>query len=467
MQSQSRILTTDVNSFSVADEAHSQIAVARTPAKQLPNSGLRVRCRDIEIQSTPPELATLDASSFLKLAEGSLSDCQELLQDLEIAIQECLRSDTPVREAQLNVDQLVDSFQTFTQSVQIQLGNERSVGLFDGSCGFADTSRAHADILECNIFQADLSRTGDKTIRVGIEEVASRARIRLAEFAFADGLLADAAFELRGAAGSETFTFSEGTTANQIVGMVNLFADRTGVSAKIVNSGIELLSTNWGTDAFVSFGLISEGASGRVQDNLSTTMATGTDAQGTINGVPAFGSGNTLRIRTASLDLQVVVGELADGTLTFRITAGGVDLSLPEMQARIGIGSLSIAHLGGPAGRLYEITSGQRLALDRDPGRSLQIVREALAYVSNLRERMSAYHETLIGVCDSRNDNAEKIETTTSFESHPNNANVKPRFLSPKRSQDFGLTPHSKRSQTAPILVQPGTSVLHVGAGDF
>ena len=202
------------------------------------------------------------------------------------------------------------------------------------------------------------------------------------------GLKDDLVFQLNGGDGAETFNFGAGTTADQVASAVNLVKDSTGVGAEIdaVTGDLVFTSTEYGSDSRVGVEIISEGAGGDFATNLSTTNAKGTDVEASINGVEANGDGNSFSINTSTLDLTLTVDDGSDTDFTFSITGGGAKFQLgPDVvsnqQASLGIGAVSTGKLGGSAGRLYELGSGQARSLTNDSAGAAKIIDEVIGKV--------------------------------------------------------------------------------------
>ena len=257
----------------------------------------------------------------------------------------------------------------------------------------------------------------------------------------------DLVFQINGSDGAETFQFGAGTTAEQVAAAVNLVSDSTGVTAD-TSDGLTFTSSDYGSDALVNIEVISEGPAGGFAAALSSDRDTGSDIQARVNGTQASGRGNSFSINTASLDLSVSVEEGSSANFNFSITGGGARYQLGSgvrgsQQARIGIGSVSTGQLGGPAGRLYEIGSGQSSSLSNDVASAAQIVDEVISSISQTRGRLGAFQSTTLAsnLNNLSNSRANLQEAESSI-----------------RDADFAQ--ESANLTRAQILVQSGTNVL-------
>jgi len=263
------------------------------------------------------------------------------------------------------------------------------------------------------------------------------------------GLATDVVFELGGESGSQVFQIAAGTTIDQLVSQINLVAEATGVQAVANGDTLELVSTAYGEDASISLNVINEDASGTFSTELgATTLVTGTDVVAKINGIDASGDGNSLRVNTSTLDIELSLEDGFSGTVEFSITGGGAQFQLgPEVvanqQARIGIGSLNTAQLGGVSGKLYQLAEGGSASLATDTALASKIVDEAIGQVTGLRGRLGAFQATALE--SNLVSLSETVNNLTEAESSI-------------RDADFAA--ESARLTRNQILIQSGTNVL-------
>jgi flagellin len=274
----------------------------------------------------------------------------------------------------------------------------------------------------------------------------------------AGGLLDDVTFQLSGAAGSQTFSFTAGAEISDIVSAINAQSGATGVTAAANNSdGLTFSSTGVGSSASVKVDVVSDDGSkaftnGLVTHGTSTaaTQATGTDVQGTINGITASGSGNTLSINNANLSASVTIKTGTSGQSNFTITGGGALFQLgPNVtgseQADLGIQSVNTTSLGGSAGLLYQLGSGGTAALATSPSVANSIVSQAISQVSDLRGRLGAFQSTTLeSNVSALNDTLQNLTSAQSS------------------IQDADFAAESANLTRAQVLVQSGVSVLAV-----
>ena len=269
------------------------------------------------------------------------------------------------------------------------------------------------------------------------------------------GISADLVFELAGSNGSEVFNVLAGASIDELKAQIDLVSDATGVTATVSGTTLQLKSSGYGSDALVDLRILSEG-SGTVPAGTFTTAVgagsrnTGTDVAAKVNGIDATGSGNRLSINTAALDLSLNVAAGFVGSIAFNITGGGAKFQLgPDVvsnqQARIGIGSVNTAQLGGVSGLLYQLALGGSADLATDPNKAAQIVTEAIDQVTTLRGRLGAFQRTLLET--NKNALSDTLISLTDAESSIRDADFAAETAALTRAQ---------------ILVQSGTTVLQI-----
>jgi flagellin len=270
------------------------------------------------------------------------------------------------------------------------------------------------------------------------------------------GGLADAVvFELAGSNGAEVLSFGVGTSLSQLVTGINLVKDATGVEATANGTTLELTSVGYGSKAVVDIRVITEGTGSSPSGVFTTAVGqrardTGADIVANVNGIAATGSGNNLSINTATLDLSATVAAGFTGQIDFSIIGGGALFQLgPDVvsnqQARLGIGSVNAARLGGASGKLYELGAGGSADLSTDTTKAASIVTEAIDQVTTLRGRLGAFQRTLLET--NKNALNDTLVNLTDAESQIRDADFAEESASLTRAQ---------------ILVQSGTTVLQI-----
>jgi flagellin len=386
------------------------------------------------------------ANQLIATADSALSQISSLLTDIRGLVVEAANtgvlSDEQIAANQLQVDSSLEAIDRISQVTTFQ-GRK----LLDGSLDFQFTYTAGgATVEDLNIDQANLGTAGSVNVEVVITAAATQAQITNAALPLTDSLVV----KIAGQKGTEVFTFELGATVTQIVDAVNLVSDATGVEATDNGGTLELDSVDYGSAAFVDVEVIEEGALGTFEAGLSATRVEGTDIVASVNGVTANGTGNTLSINTATLDLSLTVADGSTTQVDFTIGGGGALFQLgpnvvSNQQARIGLRSVNTGVLGGVDGRLYELRSGNDADLSTDARTATLIVDASINKITFLRGRLGAFQRTTL-----ETNIASLSDTITNLTEAE----------SAIRDADFAA--ETARLTRAQILVQSGTAVLQI-----
>lgn len=381
-------------------------------------------------------------------------------------------------DAQSELNQSLQAMHSIVDETECAEWRETTGGkLLDGSLAFITTAAASSAIEDLQIFRAYLHASGDLPVVIQVTQTAKKAELLVPAAALGNGLIADLALELTGDLGSETFTFATGTTADQIAAMFNLFADSTGVEARITGKGgLSLRSLQFGSKAHVSLSVISEPNYGRFAEKLPVNQAIGRDIEVTVNGVPASGKGRSFSVCTAVLDMDATIAEDSQsGTLRCKVTGGGIAVAVNGHNSRFGIESMRPFHLGSTQGRLFQLGSGQKHCLAEDPVGALRIVQASVAKVTRCRDRLTEYRFSLNqnsafrdwqtarnpSIAPASNDLRSRERATSRFPRYPSSVLAEAMHSLPSPEELPSRRPNRAASMD-PILVQAGPSLLSI-----
>ena len=303
------------------------------------------------------------------------------------------------------------------------------------------------NISNLDIQQANFGTASSISVQIEVDTQATQASLTYS----AGSLSSDLILEIGGSNGFEVFNFGNTTTQSQVRDAINLVSDSTGVTATVSGSDLVLNSSSYGSKSFVSARAL-QGDFVTYDSGSVSDRDTGSDVSLRINGVQATGDGLVASLNTSTLDLSFNVNEnVSDGDqINFSITGGGAIFQLgPEVtsnqQARIGIGGVSTAKLGGVNGTLFELRSGGAKSLTNDVKSAGRVIEEVISQVTGLRGRLGAFQratlETNIFTL------SDALENLTDAESSI-------------RDADFAK--ESAALTRAQILVTAGTSVLAI-----
>ncbi len=417
------------------------------------------------------------ADQVVNIAEGGLQEVNSLLLEVQNLIGSSANDAGLSAEEksanQLQIDSILQTIDRIASTTSFE-----GVKLLNGTYDFNVTGQ-NAKVQDLQINAAKLASGGTRDVAVVVTASAQHGALFLSAGGTQLDLTASDSkfeFELAGAKGSRQFSFASGTTLAAIASSVNTFSTVTGVSAVASGNYLELKSTDYGSDEFVSFKISNRGgqtgavfqASAANENTYTTTGVatfasltnavkdTGADVGATINGINATSKGRTTRINTDFLDLAVTLsagGSQALGSFTaFTITGGGAKFNLgPNVdilnQVSIGIKNVATRNLGDTTdGYLSELASGQNFnVVDGDLDTAQKIVNAAIDQVSSLRGRLGAFQKNVVG--STINALGVALENTSAAESSI-------------RDTDFASeTAQLTRSQ---ILVSAATNTLQL-----
>jgi flagellin len=400
---------------------------------------------------------TQRASLMLGTAETALGQVSSLLNDIRGLVTEAANtgaiSESEIAANQLQVDSSLEAINRIARSTTFQ-GRR----LLDGSLDFVtNAGTGFGSVRDLTIKEANLGVTSVMDVNVSIRQAATQASL-VNTFDLSGDLPTDIVFQLSGATGAEAFEFRVGTTLEQIIDAINMVSDATGVEASQgATDNLVLTSTTYGSKGLVAIEIISETPRPAPDNDFpftagfgGTRRATGEDIEGLVNGYAAKGDGNRLTITAATLSLDLTVADGSSTDIEFSITGGGALFQVgPEVvsnqQARMGIGSMNSAQLGGVTGRLYSLRSGGENDLSTAPGQASRIVNEVIDKVTNIRGRLGAFQRTTL----ESNMNSLSDTLTNLVEAE-----------STIRDADFAK--ESAALTRAQILTQSGMSVLAI-----
>ncbi|HYD00219.1 MAG TPA: flagellin, partial [Phycisphaerales bacterium] len=200
------------------------------------------------------------ADQIANIAEGGLQEVSNLLTDLRGLITATANgaglSGEEKQANQLQIDSILQTIDRISDSTNFQ-----GVKLLNGNMDFT-TSSVSANVSDFRINAAKLNAGATMAVTANVTTSAQRGAM-LVDFNAA-GIVTTSAgklftIEVAGASGSREFSFSNGTTMAQAVTAINSFKDVLGVSAAASStSGLDIRSTEFGSDQFVSVKVIED-----------------------------------------------------------------------------------------------------------------------------------------------------------------------------------------------------------------
>jgi flagellin len=418
-----------------------------------------------EISSVSQAMSNIErASNVIATTEAALSEISNLLVDIKGLTVEAANtggfSKEEIEANQLQIDSAIESITRISNSTSFA-----GLKLLNGSLEYITSGVDAASISDVDIYAANFGTA--TTIPISVEVIASAETAQLfvsGNTAGAPGaFLSSVEFEITGPNGVQVISVASGTALSAVVFNINQVADATGISAYLVDpfdqtSGMVINSQAVGSDAFVSVRKLNS-ASGDffqtfdAQNGSPVLRDTGEDVLALVNGNLALGDGETISLRSQTVNMEMTLTRTAAQTLgatSYTIIGGGADFQIgPSIDTaqRVGFGIASVAssHLGNQTvGFLNSVASGgaNSLVAGRQAEASI-IVDTAIDQIAVLRGRLGAFERNTLDT--TYNSQSIALENLTASESRV-------------RDTDFAKeTAELTRSQ---VLVSAGTSVL-------
>ncbi len=391
------------------------------------------------------------ASNVIATAEAALSEVASLLLNVKDLVVEAANSGALSREEieanQLQVDSAIESITRISNTTTFA-----GLRLIDGSLDYITSGVANSAFTSLQINQANFGSADYIPVNVEVITSAQQAELQFR----ASAVTGTVTLEINGIEGVDTLTFASGTGAGAIISAVNRIQDVTGVqavaiSSSNINSGVQFVSTGWGSRQFVAVRAQAGSFSTVDVDGASRTRDTGRDAQATINGALTVGDGLKVKLNTSTLDMELELNDaFGQGSQSFAITGGGALFQLgskvnANQQVNIGIQSVAASKLGdNDIGYLNDVIAGGNASLiSGNADKASKILEKAIQQVAVMRGRLGAFEKNTLET--SINSMQVALENVTASESSI-------------RDADFAYeTAQLTRNQ---ILTQAGTSVL-------
>jgi flagellin len=267
--------------------------------------------------------------------------------------------------------------------------------LLSGALAYQASSIDTSQLAHTSIYAARITEGGTKRVVVEVQSAAE-----LAQMSFGATTTSAVTVELSGRMGTDILSFQSGSTQAEVRDAINSITDATGIRAAVSGGSLVLVSTEYGSDAFVSVRSINGTFMGSTITTGSTQRDDGFDPNVMVNGQRAYTSGLQVDTRTQGLEARFYLTSgfaVQTTTSTFYITGGGALFQItPQVnlqgQLHMGIESTSTANLGNTitgflsdirSGGVYEVARRNFIAAEN-------IITEAINQVSSQRGRMGA-----------------------------------------------------------------------------
>ncbi len=321
------------------------------------------------------------AKSLISTADTAAADIVEKLGEarkLALEVAGGTLSSADKLSKQTALDDLLDGID---RAAQTEYDSQR---LLDGTSGFQLSGLNAAQFLDVDVISKQV--TSDVTVNVNVTTTALQGTKD-----YSGGVLGGATtLEVTGANGTAVLELESGATTQEITDAFNSVSYLTGVTATRVDAtDIDFTTVDYGSAATISI---------TATTGTFTTTGTGTgrDAVATVNGRSFTANGTAFSVATGQVSLQFDIAAAASGALTaFTVSGNGLEFQVsPNVYdtARIGLANLTTASLGGTAGKVSSLRSGQTNAIDTgDATTAIQVIDQALSEARAAQVRIGSF----------------------------------------------------------------------------
>ena len=392
------------------------------------NSGKDDPAGLIALQGINAELRAVESSlvnnqrtdSMLTVADQAFGEVSNLLGEIQTLVQSSASdANLTAGEVAANQAQIDDALAAIDRIVNTTNFNGKR--LLDGSFAIQTAGVSNTTVENLRIFSRS-QVTSDTMLNISRVASAQTATATLAGLTPAATARTSGSSQvvIAGALGTANLTIVSAQTQAQVISTINAAKDQTGVSAMVTATGIDLSSTTYGKDSFVSVSVLSGGAinssygtattdGSTANDIAAVSKTAGIDANITINGQTAGSDGLDIVYSANGLSLGFTLsesfgsGEMASTAASFTVKAeGGATFQLgttSSTRATIGIDSLASYNLGGGNGtaKLSELQSGGAVDLRTDVAGALDSVRSAISQLASTQGRIGGFQKFQVG----------------------------------------------------------------------
>ncbi|RMF81573.1 MAG: hypothetical protein D6744_07010 [Planctomycetota bacterium] len=358
--------------------------------KDDPAGLIAMRSLDTELTAVNSALVNNQRTdSMLSVADSALDEVASLVNEIEsLAVASANQDGLSADEIAANQAQVDNALAAIDRIIGTTEFNGKK--LLDGSFGINSSGVDATKITDLKVF----SRVTDNTdLTVSVTGAASQAAFTLATTSASS----DTTISVQGKDGTATFDITAGENLSAIAAKINAATAQTGVTASATGTNLTLLSSDYGSSAFVRVTVISGDTS-----NINAGNDYGVDASVTVNGQTAAVDGLDVSYQAngVSVSFSLTAGYnngTVTGDETFTITDGGATFQLgteSTTRSTIGIDGLYTQQLGSAAkGFLQSLRGGGTNSLVNNPNQAAAIAREAAKQVAKVQGRLGGFQK--------------------------------------------------------------------------
>lgn len=415
------ITVTNTNSLALLNILN-KTSIAQTDSLTRLSTGSRINSgKDdpaglIAASSLQSELNSVNASltnnqrtdSILNVADKSLNEVSSLLDEIQsLALSSANEDALSASEIAANQAQIDNALEAIDRIIGTTEFNGKK--LLDGSLGI---NTSGIDTTKLDDVRVAAKANGSVNLTVSVNSAASQAAFTLATTSAS----ADATISVQGKDGTATIEILAGENLSSVQAKINAATAQTGVTASTSGANLSLVSSDFGTDAFVRVSTVQG-----TQSEINNGEDSGTDADVTVNGQTVSVDGKDVFYQANGNSVSFTLTDgYNDGTVTgdetFTLSGGGATFQLgttANTRSTIGISGLYTQQLGNASdGFLSSLKGGGANSLLNDPTKAAQIAAKAKQQISQTQGRVGGFQK--FQVASALNQQTASQESLTS-----------------------------------------------------
>lgn len=346
--------------------------------------------------------------SMLSVADKALNEVTSLLDEVQkLALASANEEGLSQEEVAANQAQIDNALDAIDRIIGTTEFNGKK--LLDGSLGITTTG---VDVTKLTDVRVHSKPADSVNLTVSVAGAASQATHTLATTSAS----ADATISVQGKDGTVTIDITAGEALSSVAAKINASTAQTGVTASASGANLTLLSSDYGSDAFVRVSTISG-----QQAALSEGEDYGVDAQVTVNGQKVAVDGKEVHYQAGGVSASfILTDDYNDGTATgdetFTISGGGATFLLgttADTKATIGISGLYTQQLGtADTGYLSSLRGGGENSLVSDPTKAAQIAAKAKGQLAAVQGRIGGFQKFQVATAINQQSAAKESLTS-------------------------------------------------------
>lgn len=353
----------------------------------------------IAFRGLSTELTAVDAAignnqrtgAMLGVADKALNEVATLLNEIKsLALESANTDGISADELAANQAQIDNAISAIDRIIGSTEFNGKK--LLDGSLGIVTSSVDTADITDLKVYSRNSNSSTSLTVEV--TNSAAKAELEVAT----TSATADTQISVQGKDGTVIIDIASGENLSSVAAKINAATAQTGVTASASGGSLTLLSSDYGSAAFVRVNVVDT-------DTTDTSFAggsdTGDDAEVTVNGQDAAVDGLNVAYTANGVSISFNLTETfntSGGSSTFVVeNDGGATFQLgttSDTRSTIGVDGLFSHQMGeASVGYLSSLRGGAENSLINNPNQASQIASAAAEQLAKVQGRLGGFQK--------------------------------------------------------------------------